>query len=152
MKKIFVGLLFVFMLVPFAKAQTYSNALGLRGGLSSGITLKHSMGESNALEGILSVRDHGFTLTGLYEFQNPLDDVANLYWYYGFGAHAGLYDKDASSVGTGVIIGVDGIIGLEYNFDQVPLNIGLDYKPGFNLIGNTGFVGDEFALSLRFTF
>lgn len=151
MKKILVGVLFIFMLAPLAYSQGYSNAIGLRGGLSNGITFKHAM-SSNAAEAILSVRDHGFNLTGLYEFQNPLDDVENLYWYYGVGAHLGLYDKDQSTLDTDLILGVDGIIGLEYNFNQVPLNISLDYKPGFNLIGYTGFVSDEFALSLRFTF
>ncbi len=152
MKKIFLGVLFVLAMAPFTYSQSYSNAIGLRGGLSNGITFKHSMSESNALEGILSVRDYGFTVTGLYEFQKPLAEVENLYWYYGFGAHLGLYDEDQSSLNTGLILGADGIIGMEYNFSEIPINISLDYKPGFNLIGYTGFVGDEFALSLRYTF
>jgi hypothetical protein len=51
-----------------------------------------------------------------------------------------------------VVIGIDGIIGLEYLFKDVPFNASLDWKPGFNLIGYTGFWGDEVAVSVRYIF
>ncbi|MDP8200544.1 MAG: hypothetical protein P9M11_00210, partial [Candidatus Tenebribacter burtonii] len=50
------------------------------------------------------------------------------------------------------VVGIDGIIGIEYNFEELPFNIGLDWKPAFNLSGNTEFWGDGGALSLRFVF
>ena len=50
------------------------------------------------------------------------------------------------------VIGIDGILGMEYNIQEIPFNISLDWKPAFNLIGYTGFWGDEIALSIRFIF
>ena len=49
-------------------------------------------------------------------------------------------------------IGIDGIIGIEYNIEPIPFNISLDWKPGLNLIGYTGFWGDELAFSIRYIF
>jgi hypothetical protein len=40
---------------------------------------------------------------------------------------------------------------LEYTFDEVPINLGLDVRPAFNLVGHTGFWADV-ALSVRYVF
>jgi hypothetical protein len=50
------------------------------------------------------------------------------------------------------VIGIDGILGIEYNFEEVPINIGVDWKPAFNLTGYSGFWGDGGALSIRYIF
>jgi hypothetical protein len=50
------------------------------------------------------------------------------------------------------VVGIDGIIGMEYNIEEIPFNISLDWKPGFNILGHTGFWGDELALSVRYIF
>jgi hypothetical protein len=95
-------------------------------------------------------------ITGLYEVHNRAFDEPGLRWYYGGGGHIGFWDGvknpwfndgDRHSV-----IGVDMILGIEYTIPGSPVNLSLDYKPGFNLVGYTGFWGDEFALSLRFAF
>mgnify|MGYP001615571992 CR=1 FL=1 len=50
-----------------------------------------------------------------------------------------------------MILGVDGIIGLEYVFDGVPINLSLDYKPSFNI--TPGFFDPSGgALSIRYYF
>lgn len=136
-------------------AQSYKTGIGLRGGLSNGLTVKHFLSESNAIEGILSTRWKGFNITGLYEFEYSLPEEG-LDWYWGVGGHVGFWDgrygnpwfKDTR---TYTVIGVDGIIGIEYTFASIPLNLSLDYKPAFNLVGYSGFWGDEFALSVRYT-
>ena len=77
-------------------------------------------------------------------------------WYYGLGAHIGFWDGNYTNWGTPgenyAVIGVDGIIGLEYNFSEIPFNIGLDWKPAINIIGFTGFWADGGALSIRYIF
>lgn len=138
------------------KAQDYKTAIGVRGGFSNGLTVKHFISESNSVEGILSTRWRGFNITGIYQFNNPLSE-AGLNWYYGAGAHIGFWNGSSrynnpwfSEERNYTVIGVDGMIGIEYTFSSVPFNISFDYKPSFNLIGHTGFWGDEFAFSFRF--
>ena len=49
-------------------------------------------------------------------------------------------------------IGAAGIVGLIYKFDQLPLNISLDWKPELNIITNVAFEGSAVGVSARFTF
>lgn len=155
MKKILVTLAAVVIISALSNAQDYRTGVGFRGGLSQGLTFKHFIMPDRALEGLLSARWGGFHLTGLYEIHAPAFDVSGLYWYYGFGGHFGSWQKDSSNPWwddkvSHTVIGVDGIIGIEYNIRQIPFNISLDYKPALNLIGNTNFWGDEFAISIRY--
>ena len=148
--------LFSIIITTGVHAQDYINSIGLRGGLSQGITYKHFVTTTDAVDGILAMRWGGFSITGLYERHTPAFDVDYLYFFYGGGAHIGFWDGDANpwfDENRGyTVIGIDGVIGLEYVFREIPFNIALDWKPGFNLIGTTGFWGDELALSLRFIF
>jgi len=41
---------------------------------------------------------------------------------------------------------------MEFIFSEVPINIGLYWKPIFNVVGYSGFWGDGGALSVRFIF
>ena len=156
MKKIVITCLIVFCLVSISNAQDYKTGIGLRGGFFNGLTIKHFMSQKSAFEGLLSTRWSGFEITGLYEIHNQAFNTERLNWYYGFGAHAGFYNGDKTNWGTEVqdykVLGVDGILGLEYNFKEVPINIGIDWKPVFNLTGYKDFWYDEGALSIRYIF
>jgi len=144
--------------ITTAGAQNYETAAGLRLGAFSGITVKHFVSGTNALEGIATFRWGGFAITGLYEWQKPIRGARNLDYFLGLGGHIGFwnndryywYDNDRN--GSFAVIGVDFIAGLEYTFSDVPFNIGLDWKPAFNLIGDTHWWGDGAALSIRYTF
>jgi hypothetical protein len=140
----------------FSYSQDYTTGIGLRGGPSNGLTVKHFISQKAALEGILTTRWGGFGLTGLYEINVPIKSVSRLNFYYGIGAHVGSYNgKQNGWFKDDVnhfVLGVDGILGLEYNFKEIPFNIGVDYKPGFNLVGYSGYWGDEGALSIRYIF
>ncbi|MCB0619949.1 MAG: hypothetical protein KDC43_26035 [Saprospiraceae bacterium] len=148
----------LFLTLAFqAQAQDYNTGIGLRAGSSNGLTVKHFISSDAALEGLLALRWRGIHITGLYEVHRPLGRTAGLNWYFGGGGHIGFwggykehpwFDDDNNYT----VIGIDGIIGLEYNFQEVPINLSLDWKPAFNLIGYTGFWGDEVALSIRFIF
>ncbi len=149
-------LIAAFLLISlWGQAQDYKQAVGLRGGLHSGFTYKNFFNNHTAVEGILHTRWHGWELVGLIEHHKPIVDVDNLYWFFGYGAHIGFYDAvytgwDAQ--GTYTTLGVDGIIGVEYDIPGAPISIGLDWKPYINLIGYSHFFGDGGALSLRYTF
>lgn len=140
-----------------ASAQYYKTALGLRLGASNGITAKHFISETSALEGLLYFRWEGFAVTGLYELNGNAFDTDGLNWYFGGGGHIGFWDNDRPpwhdpDNDSEVFIGGDLILGLEYTFEEIPLNLALDWKPGFNIIGDQSFWADDVALSVRFAF
>ena len=156
MRKIILTSILAMSILTMVSAQDYNTGVGLRAGLSQGLTLKHFIGDKAALEGILSTRWQGFDITGLYEIHNEAFEVEHLNWYYGGGAHIGFWDGDNVSWGdpgsTYTIIGIDGILGIEYNFTEAPINISLDWKPAINIIGNSNFWGDGGAISIRYIF
>lgn len=151
---------FIFILLmgsgTAALAQDYQTGIGLRAGTPYGLTVKHFMSESNALEGILASRwESGFIVTGLYQRVQWTGEYPGLNWYYGVGAHLGFFDSNSpffDGDATGSVIGVDGVIGLEYTFDEFPINLGLDWIPSINLVGNTGWAGLNLGLSVRYVF
>jgi hypothetical protein len=156
MKRFFLTSAIILCFFAFSNAQDYKTGIGLRGGLANGLTVKHFLGEKSAVEGIIASRWRGFELTGLYEIHATAFEVERLKWYYGFGAHVGFWNGSYAGWGTSgtsyTVVGVDGILGLEYSLKDIPINIGLDWKPAFNIIGYTGFWGDGGALSIRYIF
>jgi len=157
MKKILLVLLVTVMLGLSANAQDYKTSLGLRIGYPYGVTVKHFLDKKNSLEGILAWRYQGITLTGFYENENWTGKYPGLNWFWGFGAHVGFWDAGANPYiddtnYTGAVIGIDGIIGLEYTFDDIPLNLSADLLPSIDLIGSTGWGGIYGGISIRYVF
>jgi len=155
MRRSLVSFMFALVILSLASAQDYKTGIGVRAGFSSGLTVKHFTSQNIALEGLFTTRWQGFVFTGLYEVQNRAFDVKRLNWYYGGGAHLGFYNGSYAYWGDRgtayTVIGIDGIIGMEYNFDEIPINIGVDWKPALNFIGYTGF-WSEGAISIRYIF
>ena len=125
-------------------AQDYDWAVGLRGGGFSGLTAKKNMG-ANAIEAGLSLYNGGFTIDGVYEWQQPvIADGFSL--YYGAGAYANIW-------GGYFGLGAEGVVGLEYRLPiNFPLAISLDYRPGINLIGGVNFWGGNFGFGVKYCF
>jgi len=125
---------------------------------SPGITFKTFLSEVSALELIGTTRWQGFNLTALYELNINAFDTDNLNFFYGLGAHVGFWGDgndgppwlDDDDDDNGAIFGLDGILGLEFTFNEIPFNIGIDWKPALNLLPNADFWVDEVGLSVRF--
>ena len=154
MKRAFLILLFTAVVTITGYGQDYKTALGLRAGLPYGVTVRHFINKENAIEGILASRWTGLVITGLYENESWLGNYPGLNWYWGVGAHAGFWDAGTNpNVNTtGAVIGVDAILGIDYTFDEFPINLSLDLLPSLNLIGSTGWGGINGALSIRYVF
>jgi len=156
MKKLIVLCLIVFSFISVSSAQDYNTGIGLRAGYYNGLTVKHFISSNRAIEGLVSSRWRGFDITGLYEINHQAFSTPRLNWYYGIGAHVGFWNGDNTTWGDRgreySVVGIDGIIGLEYNFIEIPFNIGIDWKPTINIIGYTGFWADGVALSVRYIF
>ena len=165
MKK-FLTILFVLTGV-ILYAQRESSSIGLRGGGVSGMTYKLVDYDLSAVEIIVGYQRGGMRLTGLIEKLKPIktDRIANLYVITGLGAHAGYvqYRKRKTKTVDGTtyysnqrvyapIIGGDLIIGLEYHFESVPINISLDYKPYMEFFGERVFRIDfwDIGFSIRY--
>jgi len=155
MKRTLFAILLMVSVFFTSQGQVYDNAIGLRGGVFSGISFKHFIGQNTALEGILDSRWHGFQLVGLMEYHQDIRNPEGLRWFYGYGAHLGFYQGRYISWADDqnyTIIGIDGIIGLEFVFREIPVSLSVDWKPYFDLFGHSGFGGDGGALSVRYTF
>jgi hypothetical protein len=154
MKKHLTSVFFTILLgSTIAYAQDYKTGIGIRGGWTGGITLKHFVKEGRALEGIFSTGWHwrGYRITGLYEIHKAAfakENVAGLFWFYGAGAHFGGYSYQKpyyewQSYGNNqgyysvtkykrqgyVVFGIDGVFGLEYKIEEIPITLSLDVKP-----------------------
>jgi hypothetical protein len=140
---------------------TYKTAIGVRGGWTSGLSVKHFVSANAALEGVLGSRWHGFNFTGLYELhsRNALN-VSRLSWEYGFGGRVGFYDgryyrawkdKYYYEDNSYTVVSLVGIFGLEYKFGEIPFTVGFDLMPYFDFVGR----GDNWidgSLAFRYTF
>ena len=101
------------------------------------------MNQKSAIEGLLSFGSR-FGIGALYEVNN-LTTVQGLNWFFGGGAYVGFEKGDT-------YLGPTGIIGLDYKFPNIPLNLSLDWKPELDFIPAINFVPDAFGFSARFTF
>ncbi|WP_212005802.1 hypothetical protein [Chitinophaga sp. HK235] len=147
-----------------SSVENYNTALGIRvNPWVVGFTIKHFIQGPHAIEGLVTTNhEHraNVTVTGLYEYHWNIGKP-ELNMYAGGGAHIGFYDRRDydwdryidKGKGTYVSPGLDGIIGIEYTFKNIPLNLSADLKPYVQFVGPTNFIGEEIGgLSARFTF
>lgn len=159
-KLIFLFAMAVFGTYQLAGAQGNSSSggssVGFRFGNEQGISYKQHIGGGAAIEGILSARSWSTNITVLYHiFHKPTGWTPGMDWFVGAGGHAWLYNRnnrDFPGYTGGLGLGVDGVVGLQYNFADIPFNASLDWKPAFNLIGGNYFQGGGFGLSIRYRF
>lgn len=157
MKKLIV--LFIVLLISInIYSQTYQHAIGVRVGDSPGISYKFIPNRYTGIETILHYQNYiqGVLITVLYEKHAEAFHISNLNWFYGAGAHIEISDGNSEywrdrdpgkkSVMT---IGVDGIVGLEYEIGVIPITGGLDFKPFLDIIGQRSLWADV-ALTIRY--
>ncbi|MFN8207813.1 MAG: hypothetical protein U0T82_10470 [Bacteroidales bacterium] len=124
-----------------------AKSLGVRGGEMSGITYRHLKTDYTGSELLLSFRDDGLQATFLRQKLRPtLGELGKNFWFVnGYGLHAGFtYENEFNVLFSRYIyedkklsplLGVDGYLGLEYRFREIPLSMGIDYKPYFEFSG-----------------
>lgn len=134
-----------------AKAQGYATGIGVRAGDASGITVKHFIGSTTAIDGIVSFSKDlkSFRLTGLYELHTNAFGVSELQWFYGAGAHIGVKNNEPSS---NLGLGIDGVLGLEWIIKEIPFCISMEVKPSLEIIDEIKLDPFSAALSIRYVF
>jgi hypothetical protein len=137
MKKNVIQLFILTSFLFFTKrvsAQDYQFAAGLKFSYEFGPTAKYFIDNTDALEAQLGLRSHGLVFTGLWERHLPILDVDKLKLYYGFGAHiGGVGDNTNPRYNNTILLGADGVVGLDYVIPRSPIGISLDLNPRFEL-------------------
>ncbi|MCY1720322.1 hypothetical protein OU798_08205 [Prolixibacteraceae bacterium Z1-6] len=163
MKHLFT--LLVLLLPATLFAQTFDKAIGIRGGLSSGIEYRFYTDDANSYKFLLATRDNGVQLHAFKEFHqfDMFNFTDQLIFFYGVGVHFGYEQWDKYFVHdntswyedrTALLAGLDGLAGVEYLFYEVPLSIGLEVKPYFDVLGREMFNIElfDFAFTLKYHF
>ncbi|MBB1151071.1 MULTISPECIES: hypothetical protein [unclassified Myroides] len=142
MRKLLLTLGLAGLLTTASLAQSGpKNAIGLRfggnAGLGTEISYQRNLSKNNRLELDLGFRnndDYNATkITGIYQWVWNIE--GNFDWYAGVGAAVGNYSykyygrsgkryKDNGTFGL-----ITGTVGIEYTFDEIPLQLALDARP-----------------------
>ncbi|MCL9770281.1 hypothetical protein NAT47_07615 [Flavobacterium sp. HXWNR69] len=164
MKKLILSAFMLLGLAFSTQAQDISkNALGLRLGDNDGfggeISYQRGLGKENRLEVDLGWRNSNhvdaFKLTGLYQWVWNIEGGFN--WYAGIGGGLGSWsvDKDYGD-NSGSFLFAAGDIGIEYNFQEAPIQLSLDFRPEIYFGGDYADYNDSFgpdiALGIRYRF
>lgn len=125
-------------------AQNYTRDAGMRfGDYLFSASYRQFMDDENAAEAIVSAGRRGAIMTLLREYSKPtLGHVSeNFYFIYGFGAHAGFRYANRYRVINRVyhldnykfmpLLGLDGLLALEYRAPNFPGILSIDFKPFF---------------------
>lgn len=162
MKKIILLSVLFFGLVLTSNAQKISkNALGLRFGINNGfgaeLSYQNRLTSDNRLEVDLGIRgDSNYfavKATALYQWVGEIENGLN--WYAGFGGGLGNWtvkETRYTKKNSNLFFFGAGIVGIEYNFDGLPLVISLDFRPEFGFSDYYNGFGTDFGLSLRYQF
>jgi hypothetical protein len=163
--KRFLVLIIILLPALFSKAQGYNHAIGLRGGLSSGFEYRFYTDDENSYKLLLSTRDRGLQLHALREFHrfDLFDFTEQLVFFFGAGLHAGYQSWDVAhwnyntlwyTTRTSLIAGLDGLAGLEYVFYEIPLSLGIEAKPYFDVFGRktVKIQPFDFAFTVKYLF
>lgn len=155
MKKYFLVATILFSVAIAANAQApYNKAIGIK--FPSGITAtyKNFISDKSSIELQAGFLPDAFRVAGLYEFNFfNLGNIEGLGWYVGPGVHFQAY-KNSYQKENNVKseFGVDGIIGLDYKFNNLPINISADWQPSVALVGDSGGSVSNGGIAIRYTF
>jgi opacity protein-like surface antigen len=163
MKKIILSAFMLIGLAFSAQAQDIAkNALGLRLGDNDGfggeVSYQKGFSKNNRLELDLGLRNSNhvdaFKLVGLYQWVWEIENGFN--WYVGFGGGLGSWSYDNGvKTDSGTIILAAGDIGIEYNFQEAPIQLSLDLRPEIYFNSDKyreDSFGPDIAIGIRYRF
>ncbi len=167
MKKLILTILFLISINLFSFTQYSNRDIGIRGGITSGITYRQYLRDNFSYEGILSFRQDGLQFTLLRQVHEEafFEFADNFYLVYGYGAHVGFfYDHQYNLFffnrvsyperRFSPVAGIDGYGALEYRLSSIPLSFAMDYKPFFEISAYQYFKISvwDLALAVKYRF
>lgn len=128
MKKLIIAFVLAVCFIGAGNAQVSKKTIGVRFGNGAELSYQHPLGAAHRVELDLGFNSNVFVLAGIYHWVWELSDLADgVNWYAGGGGVVGIY-------GSSFALGVVGQVGIEYNFEKIPLLLSLDYRPGIYII------------------
>ncbi|MDA3879770.1 MAG: hypothetical protein PF436_05215 [Prolixibacteraceae bacterium] len=137
---LFIFAAFVPLILP---AQSYERAIGLRTGNSRSIFYEMPANDLSTYRFMLSRRDGGQNLSAMKIFRRyDIDEMPEyLTFYYGYGAHAGFVrwteeqENGKKRYFLSPIAGLNAIVGVSYDFTDIPVSLTIDARPYFDYGG-----------------
>lgn len=159
-------LIVVFLLATFQVfSQEYKQAAGIRAGLTAGFEYRVYTDDLNSFRFLVGARERGMIGHVLREFHRyELFDFSDqVSFVFGAGLHAGYerwdqqyvtYNSVYYKTRTAAVAGLDGLAGIEYMFNEVPVSVGFEAKPYFDLFGKEMFDFQifDFAFTAKYHF
>ena len=148
-KRILLLTALIIAITSSASGQSSGFGAGIMIGEPTGISLKNWISKTNAWDvGVAwGFGKHGaFHIHGDYlwhEYDLIKVDTGILPLYYGVGVRV-LFADDSH-------LGIRGVVGLDYLFDGLPLDVFLELVPIFDIVPGTGFSFNG-ALGIRYFF
>ena len=148
MKKTVKKLLIAAAIVMGFALSSNAQELGVRfGDVSAGnvaIDAIFSTGDFSRIHADVSFGGGGVGVDALWDFlYRPLGGEA-FYWYAGVGPYIWIDDP--------FWFGAVGELGLEYQFNSIPLSLSLDWRPALSIVEETDFHGGGFGFNIRYVF
>jgi hypothetical protein len=145
-KPLFIFLLFAAFSTSDVKAQSYKTAVGVRLSsnaaiINNAVSAKLFFNKTVALEALLSFDP--LAIGGLLEVHKPIGATSGLQLFYGGGLY-GAFKGNRN-------VGAQGVLGLDYKFATIPVNLSLDWKPELNFFNDFIFEPAVVGISARFT-
>jgi hypothetical protein len=130
--------------------SSYTTAIGAKGyfagGSIGGISVKHFLTKTTAIEGNLIFGNNLTVVEGLYAWHGAVNGAKGLQWYVGPGAWLGSTKRQGDSE---LYFAAKGTVGLDYKFTGAPISVALDVNPHLRFTQNTDF---DFYTGLAFRF
>jgi hypothetical protein len=165
MRKLFTIIILLITLSPLF-AQKFERSAGVRLGYSNGIFFDIQNNDLSSYRFMINWRDGGRQFTAMKFFrQYKVDKLPGfLSLYYGYGIHGGYSKWDQYKIDvehgyywekiSAPTIGLDGLIGVSYDLQRMPVSITCEMKPFFDFWGKSVFnaVPFDFAVCAVYHF
>ncbi|HUQ97270.1 MAG TPA: hypothetical protein VM010_06370 [Chitinophagaceae bacterium] len=109
--------------------------------INNSVSVKQFINKVVAMEALFSFDPAAIGVLG--EVHQPLSSTQGLRWMFGGGGFVGFKN--------GISLGAQGILGLDYKFSTVPLNLTIDWKPELDFTDEFRFEPAAVGLTARFT-
>ena len=157
--KLFCTTILFLLICLGVSGQNYTRDAGIRFGNGISGTYRQFTKDDIAMELFLSYQDRSMRFGGQKQhFSSILEKYSeNFKLYFGYGVHMGfsytnkhkVFNREYNYEWTfSPLFGIDGIVGLEYYFPEVPILVSAEMRPYFEFSTNRIFMIRPFNMSL----